>query len=81
MGTTTVRMLENFVYRNHQCIVFELLSYNLYDLLKDTRFHGVSLNLIRKFARQLLQTLGVLLPPGDDQPGVIHCDLVQSFLL
>jgi dual specificity tyrosine-phosphorylation-regulated kinase 1 len=59
-----VRMLENFVFRNHQCIVFELLSYNLYDLLKDTRFHGVSLNLIRKFARQLLVTLDMLLPTG-----------------
>ena len=64
-----VRMLENFVFRNHQCIVFELLSYNLYDLLKDTRFHGVSLNLIRKFARQLLVTLDMLLPTGGGSGG------------
>jgi dual specificity tyrosine-phosphorylation-regulated kinase 1 len=32
-----VRMLHKFVYRNHQCIVFEMLSYNLYELLKNTK--------------------------------------------
>ena len=30
-------------------------SYNLYELLKETQFHGVSLNLIRKFAKQILK--------------------------
>ena len=43
-----VRLVDSFVYRGHQCLVFELLSFNLYDLLRDTRFTGVSLNLIRK---------------------------------
>lgn len=43
------------MYRNHQCLVFELLSLNLYDLLKNTQFSGVSLNLIRKFAKQILK--------------------------
>jgi hypothetical protein len=33
--------------------VFELLSYNLYDLLRNTNFRGVSLNLTRKFAQQV----------------------------
>ena len=32
-----VRLLNHFVYRNHQCLVFEMLSYNLYELLKNTR--------------------------------------------
>jgi dual specificity tyrosine-phosphorylation-regulated kinase 1 len=32
-----VRLLDQFVYRNHQCIVFELLSFNLYELLKNTK--------------------------------------------
>ncbi len=27
-------LLDSFVYRNHQCLVFEMLSVNLYDLLK-----------------------------------------------
>lgn len=55
-----VRLLAHFLHRGHQCLVFELLSYNLYDLLRHTQFKGVSLNLIRKFARQILKTLGFL---------------------
>lgn len=38
----------------HQCIVFELLGPNLYDVLRSTKFKGVSFKLIRKFARQIL---------------------------
>jgi len=29
-----VRLLDTFVHKNHQCIVFERLSINLYELLK-----------------------------------------------
>jgi len=32
-----------------------MLSLNLYDLLKNTQFAGVSLNLLRKFGRQILK--------------------------
>lgn len=38
-----VRLLDTFVHVNHQCLVFEMLSYNLYDLLRNTQFYGVSL--------------------------------------
>ena len=48
-----VRLKDHFVYRNHLCLVFEMLSYNLYDLLRNTNFKGVSLNLVRKFAQQV----------------------------
>ena len=34
-----VRLLDTFVHCNHQCLVFEMLSYNLYDLLRNTRFN------------------------------------------
>ena len=47
-------------------------SYNLYELLKETGFHGVSLNLIRKFAKQILKALAFLARPDVD---IIHCDL------
>lgn len=33
-----VRLLDQFVHRNHQCLVFEILSFNLYELLRNTRF-------------------------------------------
>ena len=55
-----------------------MLSYNLYDLLKNTRFKGVSLNLIRKFSRQILQSLEFLTQPGVD---IIHCDLKPENIL
>lgn len=35
-----VRLLRTFEHRNHQCLVFEMLSFNLYELLKNTRFKG-----------------------------------------
>jgi dual specificity tyrosine-phosphorylation-regulated kinase 1 len=37
-SSNIVRLLDQFIYRNHQCIVFELLSFNLYELLKNTRY-------------------------------------------
>jgi len=36
----TVRMLDQFLHHNHQCIVFELLSVSLFDLLRATKFAG-----------------------------------------
>lgn len=79
-----VRMLDSFMHQNHQCIVFELLSMNLYELLQNTRFHGVSLRLIRKFVKQLLYTLHFLSNiqgPPDSVVSVIHCDLKPENIL
>lgn len=50
-----VRMKHTFMHHGHTCLVFELLSINLYQLLRRTSFQGVSLNLVRKFARQILK--------------------------
>ena len=36
-GNNIVRMLDQFIFRSHQCIVFEMLSYNLYELLRNTK--------------------------------------------
>ena len=73
-----VRLLAHFVYRSHQCLVFEMLSLNLYELLKNTQFSGVSLNLIRKFAKQILKALAFLARPEID---IIHCDLKPENIL
>eukprot|EP00731_Ephydatia_muelleri_P009558 Em0005g144a len=69
-----VRLKRDFMFRNHLCLVFELLSYNLYELLRNTNFRGVSLNLTRKFAQQLCTALLFLSTPDIS---VIHCDLNQ----
>lgn len=66
------------MFRNHLCLVFELLSYNLYDLLRNTNFRGVSLNLTRKFAQQLCTALLFLATP---ELNVIHCDLKPENIL
>jgi dual specificity tyrosine-phosphorylation-regulated kinase 1 len=66
------------MYRNHQCLVFEMLSLNLYELLKNTQFGGVSLNLIRKFAKQVLKALSFLAKRDVD---IIHCDLKPENIL
>lgn len=74
----TVQMKRHFMYRNHLCLVFELLSYNLYELLRNTNFRGVSLNLTRKFAQQLCTALLFLSTP---EIKVIHCDLKPENIL
>lgn len=66
------------MWRNHLCLVFELLSYNLYDLLRNTNFRGVSLNLTRKFAQQLCTALLFLSTP---ELSIIHCDLKPENIL
>lgn len=55
-----------------------MLSLNLYELLKNTQFAGVSLHLIRKFAKQILTSLKYLARPDVD---VIHCDLKPENIL
>lgn len=66
------------MWKNHLCLVFELLSYNLYDLLRNTNFRGVSLNLTRKFAQQLCTALCFLSTP---ELQIIHCDLKPENVL
>lgn len=73
-----VRLLTHFTFRGHLCLVFELLSYNLYDLLRNTNFRGVSLNLTRKFAQQLCHALEFLSRP---ELRIIHCDLKPENIL
>ncbi|XP_010190452.1 PREDICTED: dual specificity tyrosine-phosphorylation-regulated kinase 1B-like, partial [Mesitornis unicolor] len=68
----------HFMFRNHLCLAFELLSYNLYDLLRNTNFRGVSLNLTRKFAQQLCAALLFLATP---ELSIIHCDLKPENIL
>jgi dual specificity tyrosine-phosphorylation-regulated kinase 1 len=78
LSLSSVRLITHFMYRNHQCLVFEMLSLNLYELLKNTQFGGVSLNLIRKFAKQVLKSLQFLQRKDVD---IIHCDLKPENIL
>ncbi|PRP82988.1 hypothetical protein PROFUN_09939 [Planoprotostelium fungivorum] len=73
-----VRMKNTFMYQGHLCIVFELLSMNLYDLLKGMHFRGIGLPLVKRFAEQLLKALWFLSRPDVD---IIHCDLKPENIL
>lgn len=65
-----IHMYESFVFRNHVCITFELLSVNLYELIKKNKFQGFSIQLVRRFAFSMLKCLEALYTNK-----IIHCDL------
>lgn len=67
-----VRMRDHFFHRNHLCIVFEMLSFTLYEVLQRGGLQGLPLSLVRKFASQMLTTLSFLSSPD---VRVIHCDI------
>lgn len=71
-----VHMFEHFVFRSHICMTFELLSINLYELIKKNKFHGFSMQLVRKFAHSVLQCLDGLF-----RNRIIHCDLKPENVL
>lgn len=71
-----VRMRDTFVFRQHLCIVVELLSLNLYELIKQNQYRGFSLTLCRIFLQQILDALKVL-----KEARIIHCDLKPENIL
>ncbi|XP_070601649.1 dual specificity tyrosine-phosphorylation-regulated kinase 3 isoform X2 [Erythrolamprus reginae] len=75
-GMNVIHMLESFTFRNHICMTFELLSMNLYELIKRNKFQGFSVQLVRKFAHSILQCL-----EGLFRNKIIHCDLKPENIL
>ncbi|KAK9427581.1 kinase-like domain-containing protein [Lipomyces doorenjongii] len=71
-----LRLRDKFIHHDHLCLVFELLSSNLYDLIKQNQFRGLSSNLVRIFAQQLLDALSIL-----KDVKLIHCDLKPENIL
>lgn len=71
-----LRLVDHFCHKHHLCLVFELLSVNLYELIKQNQFRGLNMHLLRTFLRQLLVSLTLL-----RKAGVIHCDLKPENVL
>lgn len=71
-----VHLIDHFTFRNHVCLTFELLSMNLYELIKKNKFQGFSLALVRKFAHSILQCMDNL-----HRNRIIHCDLKPENIL
>jgi dual specificity protein kinase YAK1 len=71
-----LRLRDTFIHAKHLCLVFELLSSNLYELIKQNSFRGLSTSLVRVFTTQLLDALTVL-----HEARLIHCDLKPENIL
>ena len=71
-----LRLRDSFIHKNHLCLVFELLSSNLYELIKHNQFQGLSTQLVKVFTAQLLDALTVL-----KDARLIHCDLTPENIL
>jgi len=68
-----VRFIEDFMFAGHLCLVFELLSTSLLDLVNlsiEAAQPGLSLRMVHKFAHQLLSVLYTL-----GKINIIHCDI------
>ncbi|OMJ22813.1 Serine/threonine-protein kinase ppk15 [Smittium culicis] len=65
-----VQIREHFIFRNHLCIVNELLSINIYEMIKHNNYSGLSTKLIKSLSLQLLESLLIL-----KKSKIIHCDL------
>lgn len=71
-----IEKLTEFVFREHFCIVFELLSSDLFQFLKQNQFRGLPIGVLRRVATQLLIGLKQI-----HQAGLVHCDLKPENIL
>jgi serine/threonine protein kinase len=71
-----VRLLDSFEFHGHVCLVFELLSVSLLDVLTQNQFRGLPLPVVQRFTKQILTALVAM-----EEADVIHCDLKPENIL
>uniref|UniRef100_A0A1A9W0D0 dual-specificity kinase n=1 Tax=Glossina brevipalpis TaxID=37001 RepID=A0A1A9W0D0_9MUSC len=71
-----IHMLDYIYFRKHLCITFELMSLNLYELIKKNNYNGFSMSLIRRFCNSIVKCLRLLY-----KENIIHCDLKPENIL
>lgn len=77
VGSSRCVQIRNwFDYRNHICIVFEKLGPSLYDFLRKNSFRSFPIDLVREFARQLLESVAFM-----HDLRLIHTDLKPENIL
>ena len=74
--TNIVKFYSHFTFRNHICLVFELLDTNLFEYLKSRDFVGIEMKKIRSYTTEILFALLFL-----KQHKIIHCDLKPENIL
>ena len=71
-----IKVIDSFIYHEHLCIVFELLSENLYEFLKKNLLQGLDLNVVSLMMKQML--LGIAQVHKENY---IHCDIKPENIL
>lgn len=71
-----VKFYTHFTFRNHICLVFELLDINLFEYLQHNDFNGIHINKIRSYTTEILFALLFL-----HKHRIIHCDLKPENIL
>ncbi|ODM87194.1 Dual specificity tyrosine-phosphorylation-regulated kinase 2 [Orchesella cincta] len=71
-----VQMYDHFEFRNHVCIVFELLSKSLRNIIDETREQGLPLHRVQEFAASIIKVLDAL---GRNK--IMHGDLKTDNIL
>jgi len=75
-AANVVHIKNSFIFRGHACIVFELMSINMYELIKKNKFLGFTVRLVRNFAHSILIALNLL-----HNNKIIHGDLKPENIL
>ncbi|KAJ3083067.1 dual specificity protein kinase kns1 [Quaeritorhiza haematococci] len=71
-----IHLRECFDFRNHICMVFELLAQSVFDFLKENQFNPFPMWQIQSFARQILEAVAFL-----HDLRLIHTDLKPENLM
>jgi len=71
-----IKYLDSFIFLGHVCLVFELLSMSLLDVLSQNQFRGLPLSVVQRFCRQILMALVAM-----EEENIIHCDLKPENIL
>ncbi|XWS69109.1 hypothetical protein CRYUN_Cryun04dG0151000 [Craigia yunnanensis] len=75
-GGRCVQLRSWFDYRNHICIVFEMLGPSLYDFLQKNNYRPFPVDLVRELGRQLLECVAFM-----HDLRLIHTDLKPENIL
>lgn len=71
-----VSLMCHFMFKEHLCLVFELLGSNLYELLKKRQFRGLPLKTVQNLIRQAILGFNEL-----SKRNIVHCDLKPENIL
>ena len=71
-----VELHDYFSFRNHICLVFEMLNVPLFELLRLSGFTGLSMRLVQRLSSQIIDGMACL-----EKRKVIQCDLKPENVL